>query len=478
MLRPMLKKTLLGLSVALLAAPLVGTVQAAISAPGVQVPAHQSVTLPNGMKLILAPRHELPLIAFTATLRGGATLDPAAHQGVAALTADLLTRGAGSRDAYAFADAVEGAGASLDADARAEAISVRGQFLARDRALMVELLADVLMRPRFDNDELEKLRSRRIEMIKAAKDSSPQSLLGSYGRALLFAGYPYANPSGGSEAGLATVDRAAVLDFYQQQFGADRTTLTLVGDFDPAQMQKDIKRAFGGWQKAGAKSVALAPTPRIQGRTVLLVDAPGSAQTYFWMANVGVPRRYAERAALDVVNTEFGGRFTSMLNTELRIKTGLTYGASSRFARGSVPGEFVISSFTRTDDTERAVDLALATLGKLHQQGISADALGSARSYLVGQYPLGFETNGEWAGALADLDFYSLPTTEISSYVADLGKVDAKAAQAVIADAYADADNLDIVMIGDAAKIRSVAAKYGKLLEKPLTAPDFQPPAR
>lgn len=457
---------------------LLGSLAQAGLAAGVQVPARQSVTLPNGLKLILAPRHELPLIAFTATLRGGATLDPPGRQGVAALSADLLTRGAGSRDAYAFADAVEGAGATLDADARSESISVHGQFLARDRALMVGLLADVLMRPRFDAEELAKLRSRRIELIKAAKDSQPQSLLGSYGRALLFAGHPYANPGGGSEQGLAAIDRDAVLDFYRRQFGADRTTLVVVGDFDPAQLQREIRAALGGWQKAGAVPVPLQPAPRVKGRKVLLVDAPGSAQTYFWLANVGVPRRYPARAALDLVNTAFGGRFTSMLNTELRIKTGLTYGASSGFSRGTVAGEFVISSFTRTDDTEKALDLALSTLTRLHQQGVPDDQLASARSYLVGQYPLGFETNGAWAGALASLDFYGLPVTEISGYVADLGKVDDRAAQAVIADAWPGADDLVMVLIGDAAKIGKVAAKYGRVLQKSLTAPDFSPPAQ
>lgn len=444
-------------------------------APGVRVPAHQTVELPNGLRLILAPRHDLPLIAFTATLRGGASLDPPAHQGIAALTADLLTRGAGGRDAYAFADAVEGAGATLEAEARSESISVSGQFLARDRALMVELLSDVLMRPRFEADELEKLRERRIELIKAAKDSSPQSLLGGYGRALLFAGHPYSNPSGGSEAGLAGIDRAIIQAFYRQHFGADRTTISIVGDFDPAALQGEIRRALGGWGHAAS---ALAPLPaaaRVAGRTVLLVDAPGSAQTYFWMANVGVPRRYPERVALDVVNIEFGGRFTSMLNTELRIKTGLTYGASSHFARGTVPGEFAISSFTRTEDTRQAIDLALATLAKLRADGVAGDALRSARSYLGGQYPLGFESNGEWAAALADLDFHSLPPTEISDYVANVAKVDGSAAKHVIATAWPDPSDLDIVLIGDAVRIRDVAARYGKVLEKPLNAPDYLP---
>ena len=122
--------------------------------PGVRIPPHQRYTLANGVKLILIPRHDVPLIAFEALLRGGARLDAEGREGVTSLTAELLTHGAGSRDAYAFADAVEGAGGSFDADAHSEAILVHGQFLARDSELLLGLLADALQRPRLPPDEL------------------------------------------------------------------------------------------------------------------------------------------------------------------------------------------------------------------------------------------------------------------------------------------------------------------------------------
>ena len=131
------------------------------------------------------------------------------------------------------------------------------------------------------------------------------------------------------------------------------------------------------------------PAPRAIGRRVLLVDAPGAAQTYFWLANVGVPRRFAERAALNMANMAFGGSLGSMLNQELRVKAGLTYDASSRFVRGTVAGEFAISSFTKTANTGPAIDMALATLGKLKHDALGAEAIGSARNYLLGQYPAG-----------------------------------------------------------------------------------------
>jgi zinc protease len=447
-------------------------------AVGVKIPPHQRFTLPNGAKLILIPRHDVPLIAFEAMLRGGSRLDPEGRAGVASLVAELLTHGAGSRDAYAFADAVEGAGGSFDADAHSEAVLVHGQFLARDRELLLGLLADALQRPHFDAAELDKLRSRRIEFIKAAKDSEPQSLIGTYGRALLFAGHAYGKPVGGSERSLATITRADLLKFYHDQFGADRLTLVFAGDFDPALLHSAVTAAFAAWPKAGVPESPLTVPERVKGRRVLLIDAPGSAQTYFWIANVGVARAYPQRAALDVTNTAFGGSFGSMLMQALRIKSGLSYSAHAGFHRGAVPGEFAISSFTQTASTAPAIDVALQTLATLKQQGVSDAAIASARSYILGQYALGFQTAADWAGALADLDLYHLPESYIDDFRPQLLRVDAAASKQVIASAYPGSEDVDIVLIGDAARIRADVSKLGPVIEKPLEAADFEPPSR
>ncbi len=441
----------------------------------VPVPEHQTTMLANGLKLILIPRHDIPLVAFNLLLRGGAQLDPARRDGTAALTADLLTHGAGPRDAHAFVDAVEGAGGNLEATARAEAIQVQGQFLARDSHLMLELLADAVLRPHFEAAEFAKLRTRRIEELKAAKDSSPDALLGNYGRALLFAGHPYGRPVGGDESSLARITHDDITHYYSAQSGADRATLVIAGDIDIERIGKDVEMAFGAWRHAAQPLPVLAEPARVTGRRVLLVDAPGSAQTYFWMANVGVPRRYPERAALNMANMAFGGSLGSMLNQMLRVKSGLTYDAGSRFVRGAVSGEFAISSFTQTANTGRAIDLALATLGKLKHDALGTDAIDSARNYLLGQYPLAFETPGDWAIALGDLDLYGLPESYIGRFGTDLLGVDAASIRKVIDTAFPSPDNVDIVLIGDAAKIGEAAAKLGPVTKTSLSAPYYVP---
>jgi zinc protease len=444
---------------------------------GVRVPAHERFQLPNGLTVVLLRKPEVPMIAFAAVIRGGGLADPADKPGVASIVAGLLDKGAGSRSAFEFADAAAGVGGAFAAGPSAESITASGQFLSRDRALMLELLADALMRPRLETAEFEKLRDREIELIKSAKDSDPSSLTSAYGRAFLFGAHPYGRPLGGSERSLAAITHADVLAFHRAQFGADRTTLVFTGDIDPKWLRKEVGRAFSRWQKATGAIPALEPAPRIAGRRVLLVDAPGSVQTYFWLGNVGVDRRYTGRPALDLVNTVYGGRFTSILNTELRVKSGLSYGASSSFTRGSVPGEFAIRSFVLTENTGKALELTLKTLDDLAAQDIAPDMLESARSYVLGQFPLRLETAGHWAGTMSELELYGLPTSYIENYGRDVQGVTAASAKRVVAEAFPSTQNLAMVFIGDAAKIRDDLKKLGPMTEMSLGAPDFFAPA-
>ena len=456
-----------------------GVVLAQSTGDGVHVPAHERIVLDNGITLIIMPRRDVPLVAFNAVLRGGELGNVAGRPGVASLVAGLLEKGAGERNAFQFADSVEGVGGSLNGSAGPESITIRGQFLARDQPLLLELLGDALLHPRFAADELEKLRSRQIELIKAAKDSDPAELIGTYGRAFLFRGHPYGRPVIGDESSLAAITREDVLRYYRTQFGADRLTLVFTGDVDAELLKRSVTKLFSRWPKASQPAPPLtAPLPERQ-RRVLLIDSPGSVQTYFWIANVGVDRRYAGRATLDLVNTLYGGRFTSILNTELRIKSGLSYGARSGFTRGTVAGEFAIRSFAQTENTGQAIDLALQTLSRLKQDGITGEMLESARAYVLGQYPLDFETAADWAAALGEIELYRLGADYIDGYSPALRRVSLKDAHAVIQQAFPSADRLAIVLIGDAAKIRQQIARYGPVTEIPLTQPAFSAaPAR
>jgi zinc protease len=319
------------------------------------------------------------------------------------------------------------------------------------------------------------VRTLAVQSIAAAKDSDPRALMGSYGNAWLFRGHPYGRPVGGSEATLAAVRLEDLQRFYAEQVGGDRLIITVVGDFDAGKMLQQLERSFGTWRKAGA-AVPTAPAPApVTGRSVLLVDKPGATQTYFWLGSVGASRTDPARTAQSVVNTVFGGRFTSMLNTELRINSGLTYGARASFDRSLQPGAFSIASYTETGKTTQAIDLALETLARLHRDGLAADQLQSSQSYMLGQFPPTIETNGQIAARLAEMLFYGLGPEDVNEYAQRVSAVDAAAVRGTIERNFPQPERLVLVLVGDAAKIRDAVKKYGPVTEMKITDPRFAP---
>jgi zinc protease len=448
-------------------------------AEGVTLPAFHRFELDNGTVLLLSQEPEVPLVSVTAILRGGAVADPPERSGLANLLAALLEKGAGDRDAAQFAETVDASGGSLTSRADLETITISGTFLARDAGLMVELLSDMILRPGLDETELEKLRERSVNFIRAAKDTNLNAVLPIYGQAFLFGEHPYGNPVSGSEMTLSGVSHDDVLDFYEQQLGGDRLTIAVTGDFDVALMSARLSDAFGDWRPAAAALPEVEAATQETGRRVLLIDKPGATQTYFWLGNVGVARDYENRAALNIANTVFGGRFTSMLNTALRVNSGLTYGASSQVSRASQPGSIAITSFTPTESTVEAIDMALAVLGRLHADGVDEETLESARNYILGRFPTALETAAQLGSQLAALEAFGLDVSYINDYGAALMSTDTEAVAAVIDEVFPASDDLVVVLLGDAEVIREQVSKYGPLIEMPITEPHFraQPPA-
>jgi predicted Zn-dependent peptidase len=340
---------------------------------------------------------------------------------------------------------------------------------------MIELASDALLRPWLAAAEFDKVRERAIQSIAAAKDADPRGLVGEYGDAWLFRGHLYGRPVGGSEESLATVTLDDLKRHYRALVRGERLIITVVGDFDVPDVRRRLEAALGSVGRAEGTAPVATRAPAVEGRRVLLVDKPGATQTYFWLGNVGASRTDPERTAQAVVNTVFGGRFTSMLNTELRVKSGLTYGARSNFDRLAEPGAFSITSFTATESTVQALDLALATLDRLHADGMDAATLESARTYLLGQFPPTIETNGALAARLADLLLHGLGSDDVNEFAARVMAVDAEAAKRTIGQAFPLSRNLAIVLIGDAARIREQVGRYGPVTEMKITDPRFAP---
>ena len=443
-------------------------------AADIKLPEYQTVALDNGATVLLMPRKDVPLIAASIAVRGGALADAAGKEGTADLLGEMLSKGAGTRDALQFAQTVDGAGGSIGFGTSREAIQANAQFLAKDSGLMLSLLADALLRPKMEQAEFDKLRKRAIDGIANAKDSDPRQLIGLYSQAWLFRGLAYGRSNEGDETSLARITLADLQAFRQQQMGGDRLVIAIAGDFDAKAMAAQVQQAFGGWAKASGKLPLVEAKSRESGRRVLLVDKPGATQTYFALANVGSRHGDPAEAAQDLVQTAFGGRFTSMLNTELRVKSGLTYGARSALDRPQQPGAAAISSFTKTETTKAAIDLAIATLDRLHQDGLDAATIDSAKRYVAGQFAPGLETAPQLAAQLIEMALYGDSRDAIDGY---LGRIAAATPEQIAAarTVFPHSQDLAIVAIGDAAKIRDTMQAYGPLTEMKLTDPRFSP---
>jgi predicted Zn-dependent peptidase len=414
----------------------------------VTLPDAHRVQLENGVVFILNEKHDVPLIGLQAVIPGGAANDPAGKAGLSSILAGLLEKGAADRDAAAFAESIDAVGGSLSASATLETISITGEFLARDAGLMIELLVDMLQAPHLDRAEMRKLRDRRINLLRAAKDNDPRQLTEIYGNAFLFGDHPYGTPVDGDEDSLARITADDIRAYYDDYVGANR----LIGP------------------------LAVVPAAETtSGRRVLLVDKPGATQSYFWIGNVGVARSYEQRAELNIANTLFGGRFTSLLVDEMRTNAGLTYGVYSTLRRPAAPGSVATVSFTKTETTVEAIDLAVSLLDKIRTEGFGDEIIASGKNYILGQFPPRLETAAQLAAQFAALETYGLDNSYIDDYGSAVAGAAGEAINTVIREVYPSPADLVFVIIGDAELLREDVAKYGPITEMPMTAPRFRP---
>jgi zinc protease len=439
---------------------------------GLKLPPYKKVKLKNGMTLLLMEQREIPIVSFSFVVKTGSTADPAGREGAASLVAELLRKGTKTRSADQLSAELDYIGGQLSAAAALDYSSGRGEFLKKDLNTGLNLLADAMLNPAFPPDEVTKLLKQRLDGARAAKDRA-QGVIGSYFNAYLFGNHPYGRPTGGDEKSLATITREDVVRFYDAYYTPSNAILAVVGDFNAAEMERTLAEKFGGWAAKDAPAVNLPEPTSAQGKRLLLIDKPDSTQTFYQIGNLGIARNNPDRVYIRVINTLFGGRFTSMLNDALRVSSGLTYGAGSSFAQNRTRGQFVISTFTRNETTEKAIDMTLDVLKRLREQGISESDLKSAKAYIKGQFPPQIETTDQLAAQIAQLEFYGLDEREINDFYAKIDAMTIDDARRVIKQ-YFPLDDLVFVLIGKASEIESVAKKYApKMDTKSINQPGF-----
>jgi len=444
------------------------------SAPGqwFELPEYKRLQLPNGVTLLLLEKHALPMISVEVGLRPGSVADPASKEGTASLTASLLRKGTATRNSEQVSTDIDFIGMAYSTRVDQDATHLSADFLKKDQETALALLADVLLHPTFPEAEVKKKVAQEQDGIRSAKDD-PQNVLQLYFMKFLFGDHPYGRPSGGDERSLASINRKDIAGFYRTYFTPGNTVIAVAGDFDSAMMQAKIAELLGGWKGKTTPTAAVPALQPVTGKRVLLVDKPDATQTYFMIGNVGVSATNTDRGYLNVVNTLFGGRFTSLFNTELRIKSGYSYGAYSYFDELRAPGPFIMSTFTKNATTEPAIDKSFEVLGKLHEQGFGAADLASAKTYINGSLPPRYESTPQLARVMAALELSGITREQFNQNLVKQQSTTTSDAHRVIETYFPNHDYV-MVLIGKAGEIQKIATKYSpNVAAKKISDPGF-----
>src|SRR6185503_13482927 len=366
--------------------------------PRVSLPPIITRQLANGLKLLIVEQHELPLADFVLLVGSGGTADPSGKTGVANLTSSMLREGTTTRKSLDIADQASFLGISLFPQASWESstLSLHTPTAQLDSALA--LFADVALHPSFPANEFDRLKKNRLTELLQLRDQGP-AIANQAFPAILYGTHPYGAQLIGTEQSVASLSVADLQAYYQVNFKPNNSTLIVVGDITPDQVEAKLNSLFGGWQRGDVATPTYTEPPKSGSTTIYLIDKPGAAQSSFRIGAVGVPRSTKDYFALTVMNTILGGSFSSRLMQNLREAKGYTYGAGSRFDMRRAAGTFPASAEIVSAKSDSALLEFMKELNAI-RQNVSAQELSRAKRYLQLQLPGNFETTQDIAAAL------------------------------------------------------------------------------
>lgn len=415
--------------------------------------------LDNGLGVWLVPLPERELVTVQLLTDAGAGAEDEPQGGIAALTARALVTGTGRLDAAAFAEAAEALG--IDVHSESNWDSARAGFSALGRHLEagLELLAEMVRTPRFDPGEFERLRSERLNDILQSRADPARLADESFLRHVYTEGVPYGRPSAGTPETVEGLEVSDARGYHASRYAPDVAAIVVAGGFEPADALRLVEATFGGWAGHGHGHRAIAPTAR-DGRRLVLVDRPGSVQSELRVGHVGIDRADPRYFPALVLAALLGGVFRSRLNVRLREELGYTYGARASFEPRRAAGPFTASSAVQTEVTVDAVRELLAQLDRIRDGAPADDELREVRDFLVGVFPLRFETTAGIAAAIEPLAVYDLPEDWWHTY---RGSLEAVGPEDVLATAreLIRPDELLVLVTGDAARIGDDLAAAG-----------------
>jgi predicted Zn-dependent peptidase len=444
--------------------------------------------LANGLAVLVADLPGRPLISASVVIRGGASDEPASDGGSTVLAARALTEGTERYEAIALVEAAERLGASIHADAGWDALSVSADVPAARLEPALELVAEVLLHPTFPAPEVERLRDERLNDLLQAQADPRRRAERAFAATVYAPGSPYHRPSGGIRETVERLTPDHLRRAYARALDPRRATLIIAGDLGGQHVLPLAERLFGEWAGApdtgAAEPATILDTRASDRRVIHVVHRPGSVQTEIRIGHRGLPRRIPDFHAVSVMSAILGGLFNSRLNMKLREEKGYAYGASAGFDMRRGAGPFAARAAVNTEVTVPAVQDMLGELARMRDEAVKATELAAARDFLIGVFPLRFETAGAVVGALSGLAVHGLEIDELVAYRERMEAIDVDAVGAA-ARAHLEVDSAAIVLVGDieafgdafeAAGFAPIVVERDPIAEPPLASEQDEPP--
>ena len=431
--------------------------------------------LANGLRVCTVEHRDVPVLNTLLLLPAGAADDPADRPGLAAITGDLLDEGTGSLNALEFHEALGRLGATIDTEVGSDATLLGITTLERFSERGLDLLADLVTRPRLDAREFERVRELRLNRLRQLRDV-PSAVAERVFVQRLYGEHPYGHLSIGTEDSLAALTVDDVIRFHDTRYDPGFATLIVVGDGTHDRLADLADRAFGQWEAAPHRRRAERSdlAPPLPDDRLLLVHRPGAAQSELRIGHVSVTRSTPDYHALLTLNMIVGGQFVSRINMNLREKKGYTYGARTSFDVRRGPGPFVLQAGVQSEATTDAIREAIGELRAIREdRPVSHEELLLGRAALTRGYPRNFETGEQIARAAAQLALYELPDDYFSRFVPTvLGLTEQDVTRAGVTHIHPD--RLLTVVVGDRDKIGPTLESLGKVTEIEITSSGAQ----
>ena len=419
------------------------------------VPAHESYTLPNGMRVTLVPYGNIPKVAVSLAVRAGNLNEPQDVLGVADITGELLKEGTKTLSAQALAEAAALMGSSLSVTVGADETAIDVDVLSEYGGRAVSLVSDVAMHPLLPESELERLKADLLRQVLVAKSRPSQIALARF-RKLLYGDHPYGEilPT---EASLKKITIEDARKFYATNYGAERAHLYVAGKFDVAEVKKAIAAGFSDWSK-GSAPVLNVPHPKTE-RLLDVTDRPGAPQSTIYVGLPVIDPTNPDNIPLTVTNALLGGSFSSRITSNIREQKGYTYSPTSQLSRRYHDAYWAEIADVTTTATGPSLKEIFGEIDRLQKEPPAAAELKGIQSYMSGLFVIQNSTRQALIGQLRNVDLQGLGEDYLKNYVQRVNAVTPGDVQHMTAK-YIKPEQMTIVVVGDKSKITEQLAPY------------------